>query len=320
MNDPARRAATVPGAPIWERGPEMRSGNVWPQTALTAARVAFDLLSCGTAPVTLDCRGLPGVPQRPVPLSELRVLLLADDVPRTVRDAVWRVLVMKARRDGPQWRLAAIGMALPGLRRVAHLFAGNWRGDINDRDSELLAGFLERLQTVDLDRPRIAGRLIDAAERAVKRVIRQASEQLEPSAVEQDEERLATGIRVPGSMPPRRPWDHPDWVLTRAVAAGVIGEEEWTLITRTRLEGCSVRSVAALLGIDPALAASWRRRAELQMLAAIRSGELDHVPLPALPRRDRAVRAVRTRSGGAGHGLVVDGAAKAPVGLTSRAA
>lgn len=282
----------------------MRHGMVWPRTALTAARMAFDLLSCGTAPVMLDCRGLPGVPQRPVLLAELRTLLLDDAAPRTVRDAVWRVLVTKAREDGPQWRLVAVGMALPGLRRVADVFAGNWRGDVGDRDSELLAGFLERLQTIDLDRPRIAGKLIDAAERAVKVAMQRAADHAAESTVQQDEERLAVGVGLPGPMPPPRPWDHPDWVLTRAVVAGVIGEEEWTLIARTRLEGCSVQSVASVLGVAPGLASSWRRRAELQVVAAIRSGELDCVPLSAGRGRGVAARAARTRGADGSRGSV----------------
>lgn len=262
----------------------MRSGRVWPRTTLDAAQVAFEQLSAGTAPVVLDCRGLPGVPQRLVPLAELRMLLLDDGTPRAVRDAVWRVLVVKARQDGPTWRLVAVGMAVPGLRRVATLFAGNWRGEVGDRDAELLAGFLDRLCTVDVDRPRVAGRLIDAAQRAVKAALRRAAERVEVCGVAQDEERVVVGLRAAGSAPPQRPWDHPDWVLLRAVAAGVIGEEEWTLIARTRLEGCSVQSVAVLLGVDAGLAASWRRRAERQVVAAIRSGELEHVPLPAVPR------------------------------------
>ncbi|MET7426625.1 hypothetical protein [Dactylosporangium sp. NPDC005555] len=266
----------------------MRSGWYVPQTALTAAGRAFELLSCGSAPVMLDCRGVSGVPQRLVSLPELRMLLLDDGVPRTVRDAVWRVLVVKARCDGPLWRLVAVGMAVPGLRRVAAVFAGNWCGDVADRDSEVLAGFLYRLGTVDLDRPRIAGRLLDAAERAVKSAMQRTAERAVESVFVQDEERTTVGAWVPGSTPPQRPWGHPDWVLTRAVAAGVIGEEEWTLIARTRLEGCSVQSVAAALGVDAGLAAAWRRRAERDLVAAILGGELDHVPLsPAAKGRAR---------------------------------
>ena len=277
----------------------MRLDRRWPRTALDAAQVAFDLLSAGTKPVVLDCRGLPGVPQRPVPVAELRVLLLDDGTPRPVRDAVWRVLVMKARQDGPTWRLVAVGMAVPGLRRVATVFAGNWRGEVGDRDAELLAGFLDRLYTVDMDRPRVAGRLIDAAERAVKAALRRAAERFEACGVEQDEERVVVGLRAAGSAPPQRPWDHPDWLLLRAVAAGVIGEEEWMLIARTRLEGCSVQSVAALLGVEAGLAAAWRRRAELQLVAAIRSGEWQHVPRPAVPRPGNPAgnRAAAARAG-----------------------
>ncbi|MEU0561297.1 hypothetical protein [Dactylosporangium sp. NPDC006015] len=157
----------------------------------------------------------------------------------------------------------------------------------------MLAGFLDRLRTVDVDRPRIAGRLLDGAERAVKAAMRRATDLVVEPLTRRDEERAPVWTPPLGSMPPQRPWDHPDWLLARAVAAGVIGAEEWTLIARTRLEGCSVRSVAAVLGVDAGLAAAWRRRAERDLVAAIRSGELDHVLLPVVPsaadraRRDR---------------------------------
>src|SRR5262249_60691418 len=72
------------------------------------------------------------------------------------------------RRDGPAWVVAAAGIALPGLRRMAGLLGKGWPGDSSDRDSELLTGFVDRLRTIDLRETRIAGKLIDAGARAVK--------------------------------------------------------------------------------------------------------------------------------------------------------
>jgi hypothetical protein len=72
-----------------------------------------------------------------------------------VRDAVWRELVVRARRDGPAWVVAAVGVAMPGLRRIAGLLTAGWRGDTDDLDSELIVGFVARLKTIDLDVPRI---------------------------------------------------------------------------------------------------------------------------------------------------------------------
>ena len=140
----------------------------WPTTPLAAAQRAFDLLTCPPAPLAFDGRAFPGLPARLLPLDELKTVFIDDATPRRVRDEVWRELVIRARRDGPTWVIAAVGIAMPGLRRVAGLLAKGWRGDSSDRDGELLAGFLARLHTVDLDDTRIVGKLIDAAARAVK--------------------------------------------------------------------------------------------------------------------------------------------------------
>ena len=122
------------------------SSPAWPATALDAAQRAFDLVTCPPAPLALDCRGIPGLPQRLLPLDELRRAMIRDSTPRASRDQVWRELVTRARRDGPGWVVAAVGVAMPGLRRRAGVLASGWRGETADLDAELLAGFLERLR------------------------------------------------------------------------------------------------------------------------------------------------------------------------------
>lgn len=239
----------------------------WPSSPLQAVQRAFDLLCCPPAPLAFDCRGLAGLPQTILPLDELKKVLIADATPRTVRDAVWRELVVRARRDGPAWVVATVGIALPGLRRMAGLLSRGWHGDSSDRDAELLTGFVERLRTIDLTETRIVGKLIDAGARAVKQ------------ARERAEESDAIRIEVAWSLPPQQPWDHPDWVLTRAVAAAIIDPDECLLISATRLDEVPLPVVADKLGIAVAVAAAWRRKAEKRLAAAIHAGELDWVPL-----------------------------------------
>jgi hypothetical protein len=242
---------------------------------LDAAQRAFVLLCCPPAPLAFDGRGVKGVPDRILPLEELRGFLIADATPRPVRDAVWRELVIRARRDGPAWVIAAIGLALPGLRRSAGRVPRGWHGDTSDRDAELLAGFLARIASVDLDEPRICGRLLDAGERAARRACDHAAE--------------TEALRVDGawSLPPHQPWDHPDWVLTRAVCAAVISPEECLLISATRLDETPLRAVADELGISVQLAGAWRRAAERRLADAIAEGELEWIPLvPHHPGRD----------------------------------
>lgn len=242
----------------------------WPKTPLDAAQRAFDLLVCPPAPLAFDGRGFPGLPNKILPLDEMKKLLIDDATPRSVRDTVWRELVIRARRDGPAWVVAAVGIAMPGLRRMAGLLAKGWPGDSSDRDSELLTGFVERLRSIDLRDTRIAGKLIDAGARAVK------------TAREREEESDAIRVSTTWSLPPQQPWDHPDWVLTRAVAQAVIDPDEYQLIAHTRLDQAALATVADRLGLSVPLAAAWRRKAELRLAAAIRAGELDWVPLVPL--------------------------------------
>lgn len=241
----------------------------WTSSHLDAVQRAFDLLTCPPAPLTLDARGLPGLPRRALPLDELRRILLTETTTRAVSDPVWHELVIKARQDGPAWVVAVTALALPGLRRAAGRLTAAWHSDVADLEAELLWGFLDRLQTIDLDQPRICGRLIDAAARAAKRSRRHV-EETEP---------LPSGHAR--SIPPQRPWDHPDWVLARAVAAAVINPEECHLIGATRLEGIRLSQVAERLHISTALATSWRRQAEHRLREAILAGELDRDPLLA---------------------------------------
>jgi hypothetical protein len=247
----------------------------WPSTALAAAERAFQLITREPRPLSLDCRGIPGLPDAEVPLGELRQLLLHNDTNRETRDAVWRRLVVNARSGAPAWRVAVVGMATPGLRRMAGLLARNWHGDSSDRDSEMITGFLDRLADIDLNHSRIAGKLIDAGARAVKAVF--------------DRESTAEIVHTAAtwSVPPRPTFDHPDWVLARAVAAGVIAPEEWELISQTRLEEQSLHTVAEQLAVSTAIAAAWRRAAERKVAEAISGGELDRISLTEVMARMR---------------------------------
>jgi hypothetical protein len=256
----------------------------WPSSPLSALARAFDLLTCPPAPLAFDARGLPALPQQILPLDELRTALISDATPKPVRDLVWRDLVTRARRDGPAWVVACVGIAIPGLRAQAGRLAARWHGDTQDLDAELIAGFVARLGTVDLDVPRIVGRLIDAGARAAKRC--------------REAEEATSTVHIDGSWSraPQEPWDHPDWVLARAVAAAVIDPEEHLLIGATRLEDIPLQVVADKLGISVTLAASWRRKAERRLVTAIAGGELDWIDLRGRRRKADAAR----RSNGTG--------------------
>ncbi|GAA4471010.1 hypothetical protein GCM10023170_088820 [Phytohabitans houttuyneae] len=238
-------------------------------------------MTCPPAPLAFDGRGFEGLPDRLLALDELKSVLLSRGLSRQEQDVVWRELVERARRDGPAWVIACVGVAMPGLRRAARRLAADWMSPTVDLHAEVLEGFLIHLRKVDLSDDRIVGKLVDAGKRRARK------------ARDADADASAIHVNRPWSRAPLSPWDHPDWILTRAVAAGVIDVDEHALIAKTRLEGCTLATVAAELGISASLAGDWRRKAQLRLADAIRAGELDHVRLDAyLVRHRRRLRAV----------------------------
>ncbi|MEO6702272.1 MAG: hypothetical protein ABIP57_12365, partial [Jatrophihabitantaceae bacterium] len=148
-----------------------RSRDVSP---LGVARTAFELLTAGPSPLALDTRGCPGLPDRMVPLGELRSRLLAASCPAETRDVVWRQLVTRSRTDGTAWTVACVGLALPALTRMAADLSERFAGDPSDVHAEILTAFLTALATLDLDRPGVMTRLRWAAYRGGHAAVRRA--------------------------------------------------------------------------------------------------------------------------------------------------
>ena len=106
MNNPLE-----PGTPVLSGTP--MNGCRWMQRGTSSPGWSPDPSRCRRRP------RFPGLPQRPIPLDELRDRLLDQRCPRATRDAVWRYLVRRARREGATWMVACVGMALPGLAGTA---------------------------------------------------------------------------------------------------------------------------------------------------------------------------------------------------------
>jgi DNA-directed RNA polymerase specialized sigma24 family protein len=113
----------------------------------------------------------------------------------------------------------------------------------------------------------VCGRLIDAGVRAARKV----------HAGQPD--RPVDAVGGSGPSVPARPADHPDFVLARAVAAGVVDADEAHLIATTRLEGATLAEAGQRLGLSVRLASAWRAQAEQRLREAIRDGELAFVTL-----------------------------------------
>ena len=262
----------------------------WPSSPLDATERAFNLLVQPPTHIGFDGRGFPGLPDKILSLDELRDLLLSPATGVEVRDAVWRELVTRTRRDGPAWVVATVGVAMPGLRRIAGMLASGWRGDSDDLDAELIVGFVARLKTIDLGVPRVCGRLIDAGLRAARK------------ARDVDSDAQLIHAEAVGPIAPIHPWDHPEFVLARAVAAAVLDPDEANLIAATRLGTTTVAQAARRLGIPASTGSDWRARAERRLAQAIGDGELAFVPLR--PREQRPRQRANTSANTASNGSV----------------
>ena len=130
--------ATPPGAATAAGTGRYPAG---PLDALDAADAAFRLLAAGPQPLAVHASQLAeGLPDRPVPLDELRVLLLHPATSARARNRVWAGLVRRARTGDPAWVIGLTGIAMPGLRRAVASLTGTYRGDPADLQAEVLTG------------------------------------------------------------------------------------------------------------------------------------------------------------------------------------
>ena len=231
---------------------------------------AFTVLATGPGALGLDRSLVPGLPRRRMPMDEVRGLLLRPEADYPLRDRIWTVVVEAARHGQPSqagdrpgnknWRIVAVALGLPGLRRVAaRLCAGLPADQVGDLESEMLTGYLAALQTIELSTGRIASRLCWAAYRAADRY-RQGSP-------------ARSGVTIPmgGSMPPPRPWGHPDFVLARYVLDGLLSQYEAELIACTRLEGLTFEQLERRWRLPRTTLADDRARAEARLVPLLRA-------------------------------------------------
>ncbi len=240
------------------------TGEDFGPSPLDAVDSTFQALVSGPRPLAVDgARIGHGLPRRLVPLDELRVMLLHPSMSYAARNAAWRELVDLARGYDPAWIVGAAGVALPALRERAGRLAADYDGDTHDLDAEMLTGFVQAIRVIDTSAGRIASRLCFAAYNAGRRLRRREAAHAGRRA------ELAESVRPP------RPSGHPDFVLARAVAAGVITRSAADLIGRTRLEDVPLSQAAAEAGLSYTAALNRRWRGERRLARAIADGELE---------------------------------------------
>jgi hypothetical protein len=240
----------------------------WPTTPLDAADTAFAALTCDPQPLALDLdryasdTGLPG---GVMALPALREWLLAHPRAYAARDEVWRDLIRRARLDGPAWVIAAVGMAMPALRRYAGQLCAGYPGDLDDIDAEILSGFLAALRDhIDLSRDAPYAGLCRAAWRAGYKLRRQACEYTSVENVD----------HVAGPHTPTIPYGHPDLLIHRAVGLGILDHEDAQPYIDIRLGRSAVEPIAARLGITADALRRRLQRIDPRIADALATGAL----------------------------------------------
>lgn len=272
-----------------------QSRSVYSTSALQVAQRVFALSTAEPTNLFLHRENLgegvaEDLPAGRILLRPLRDLLLSPLTSSATRDAVWRELIRRARADRSAWLVVALGMAMPGLRRVVRGLSLTVRGDRDDLESAVAEGFVTELYRVDVDGKALCARLIRAGHRAG---VRQA---YQDAAIE------GAAWSDFASQPPPAPWGHPDFVLIDAVRAGVLSTQEAWLIGVTRLEGILIEEVATATGERTNTVTARRYRAERRLRDAIVAGtvtsapDLDHA-LPCGRYRRRPAHCPRLSGG-----------------------
>ncbi|WP_338596958.1 hypothetical protein [Saccharopolyspora sp. SCSIO 74807] len=228
--------------------------------------------------MAVDGHGFDHLPDRIIPVDELRNLLLSRGCPRRVWDQVWTHVISRARVEGSTWTITAVGLALPMLTSLAARLTERYADDPSDIHAEVLRGFLDGLQALDLTEGRITIRLRWAAYRAGHRALLDGMDGPTPKP---------PGV---GFSEPKPPSGHPDLVLARAVEAGVLTRTEADLITATRLEAVELADWPHRPGLTYEGLRSIRRRAENRLVSWL--GESAVSPGDSDPTGDTAAARV----------------------------
>lgn len=255
----ALSAGIVPEAGASPSQPASSTAMSSEPSPLDAVGSAFSALVSGPRPLAVDGAAIgAGLPARLLGLGEVRALLLHPATSYETRDLVWAHVVTEARAGDPAWVIGAVGLGLPGLRRMAARLAARMpRHQVPDLEAEMLTGYLTALKTMELGTGRIASRLCWAAYRAADRC--------------RTSDPVRSGVVTPmaGSMPPTRQWGHPDFVLARAVTDGLLSDYEAELIARTRLEHLTLNSLAVAWALPVSTLADDRARAEDRLVEVL---------------------------------------------------
>lgn len=214
-------------------------------------------------PLTVDGALLEaGLPARVLDLREIKSLLMSPQTPGAAKRALWGAVIARSKAGMSEWSSAALGLAYPGLAAVFRRACKNAPGDWQDIQAELVAEFLVALGEIDVsDRAihDVAGWLCARALSASWKARKAEETKAEP---------LSSHSAAIGLFPA----SHPDQVLDRAVALGVLTAQQADLIGRAYLENEHHTALAKRYGISVATLYRRRQEALAALAAAIEDG------------------------------------------------
>ena len=112
----------------------------------------FRLLVTGPRPIALEGGVVVGLPQRLIPLDELKAILLHPSTSYQVRDETLAELVHRAR-DSESWMVGLAAVVLPGVRSVVWSLVQACPDKAEDIEAETLAGLVAAIRDIDVSRP-----------------------------------------------------------------------------------------------------------------------------------------------------------------------
>ena len=232
---------------------------------------AFRLLSTGPAPLALPAPALGRRADAPLPLDQLRAVLLHPSTPHAARDQALSALLGRAQAEGGRWTVGLAGVLVFGLRAAVAPLCAVCPGRRDDVEAEALAGLVEAIAATSPSRRGLAARLIWLSRNRAKALVRR---ELGDQA---RTERRAV------ACPPPKPYGHPDLVLAHAVAEGVLCAADAALVGDTRLGLSSPADAARALGIGDGgrLQAPPASRGSARQLAGQRRLRAGVCPKPA---------------------------------------
>jgi hypothetical protein len=238
-------------------------------TPFDTLRAAFEVLIADPCPMAMPADELTGfiAPARELALPEIKRLLMAPGTRPAVKRALWNAVVRRAQGGDASWTLAAVGLVYPALAGNVLRMCRRSEGDVHEIQAEVLVELLTALRELDLDDPRVtdvAGHLVWRAFYGTRQFRRDAL-----AAAKHRPEQVESAASMPLFTE-----GHPDLVLARALAAGVIDRDEADWISRTCLDQESATKVAREYGMGLSTFYHRRRAAGHKLAAAIAEGDL----------------------------------------------